>query len=79
VKLVRGHAVDGLAETGVDLRGGRATESLGGGGLVVGSLCGSLLGVAGEGVAGRGGASREDLCAELGDGIVANENSRLVL
>ena len=35
VKLVGGHAVNGLAEAGVNLGGGRATESLRGGGLVV--------------------------------------------
>lgn len=79
VELVGGHAVDGLTETSVDLRGSRATESLRGGGLVVGSLCGSLLGVAGVGCVGWGGAGRENLCAELGSGIVANEDTGLVL
>lgn len=63
----------------MDLRGGRATESLGGGGGVVRSLSGSLLSVTFEGVAGRGGASREDLRAELGDGVVADEDTGLVL
>ena len=79
VELVGGHAIDGLAETGVDLRRGRATESLRGGGLVVGSLCGGLLGVAGVGCVGWGGAGREDLCVELGGGIVAYEDTGLVL
>jgi hypothetical protein len=35
VELVGGHAIDGLAEASMDLRRGRATESLGGGSLVV--------------------------------------------
>ena len=79
VKLVGSHAIDGLAEAGVNLRGGRATESLRGGGLVVRGLGGSLLGVACEGCVGRGGASGEDLCAELGSGVVANKDTGLVL
>ena len=78
-KLVGGLAIDGLAETGVDVGGGGATESLRRSGCVVRGLGGGLLGVAREGVAGRGGAGREDLCAELGDGVVADENTRLVL
>lgn len=79
VELVGGHAIDGLAEASVNLRRGRATESLRGGGLVVGSLCGGLLGVAGVGCVRWGGAGREDLCVELGSGIVAYEDTGLVL
>lgn len=79
VELVGGHAIDGLAKASVNLGGGGATESLRGGGLIVRGLSRSLLGVAGEGCIGRGGASREDLCAELGGGIVAYEDTGLVL
>jgi len=79
VELVGGHAVDGLAEAGVDIGRGRAAKSLGGGSLVVCCLGGGLLSVAGEGCVGWGGASREDLCAELRYGIVANKNAGLVL
>ena len=63
----------------MNLGGGRATESLRGGGLVVRGLGGGLLGVAGEGCVGWGGAGREDLCAELGGGVVADKDTRLVL
>ena len=79
VELVGGHAVHGLAEASVNLRRGGATESLRGGGLVVRGLGGGLLGVACVRCVGWGGASREDLCAELGNGIVANEDTGLVL
>jgi hypothetical protein len=79
VELVGGHALHGLAETGVDVGGARAAERVGGGGLVVGGLCGGLLGVAGEGCVGGGAAGGEDLCAELGGGVVAYEDTGLVL
>lgn len=79
VELVGGHAVDGLAEASVNLRRGGTTESLRGGGLVVRGLGGGLLGVACVRCVGWGGASREDLCAELGNGIVANKDTGLVL
>lgn len=37
------------------------------------------MGVAGEGCIGRGRASREDLCAELGGGVIAYKDTGLVL
>ena len=79
VELVGGHAIGGLAEASVNFRGGRATESLRGGGLVVRGLGGGLLSVASEGCVGWGGAGREDLSAELGGGVVAYKDSGLVL
>lgn len=60
----------------MNLRRGRAAESLRGGGLSLGR---GLLGVAGVACVGRGGSSRKDLSAELGDGVVADENTGLVL
>jgi hypothetical protein len=63
----------------VNIGGAGAAEGVGGGGLVVGGLCGGFLGVAGEGCVGGGAAGGQDLCAELGGGVVAYENTGLVL
>lgn len=79
VKLVGGHALHGLAKTGVDFRRGHASKRVRSGGPVVGGLCRCVLSVALESSVRRSGASREDLCAELGDGVVASEDTRLVL
>ena len=72
-------ALDGLAETSVDVCGARADKRVGGGGLVVGGLCGGLLGVAGVCGVGGGAAGGEGLGVEFGDGVVAYEDTGLVL
>ena len=63
----------------MNIGGAGAAERVGGGGLVVGGLCGGFLGVAGEGCVGGGAAGGQDLCAELGGGVVAYEDTGLVL
>jgi hypothetical protein len=75
VELLGGLALHGLAEAGVDFGGGWAAEGVWGGH----ALGRGLLGVAGVGRVGRSGASRKDLGVELWDGIVADEDTRLVL
>jgi hypothetical protein len=79
VQFVGSHALHGLAEAGVDVCGARAAQRVGGGGLIVGSLRGGLLGVAG--ICGLGGcaAGGKSLGVELGDGVVAYEDTGLVL
>lgn len=72
-------ALDGLAETSVDVCGARADKRVGGGGLVVGGLCGGLLGVAGVCGVGGGAAGGEGLGVEFGDGVVAYEDTGFVL
>ena len=72
-------ALNGLAETGVDVCGARADERVGGGGLVVGGLRGGLLGVAGVCGVGGGAAGGEGLGVEFGDGVVAYEDTGFVL
>lgn len=79
VNLLAGLALDGLAEASVDLAGVGAAEGLRGGGLVVAGLGRSLLGVAGEGLVRRCAAGGKSLCVELGDGVVASQDTRLVL
>lgn len=79
VKLVGGHALHGLAEAGMNLAGGLATEGLGGRDLVARSLGRSVVDVAGVCGVGGGAASRESLGVEFGNGVVAGEDTRLVL
>jgi hypothetical protein len=63
----------------VDVGGAGAAQRVRGGGLVVGGLRGGLLGVAGVCGVGGGAAGREGLGVELGDGVVAYEDTGLVL
>jgi hypothetical protein len=75
VELLGGLALHGLAEAGVDFGWGWAAKGVWGGH----ALGGGLLGVAGVGRVGRSRASRKDLGVELGDGVVADEDTGLVL
>lgn len=79
VELVGGHALHRLAEASVDVGGGLTAEGVGGGDLVARGLRRGVLHVGSEGCIGRGRAGREGLCAELGDGVVAGKDTRLVL